>query len=66
MIGMLINLLVLFVVLAVVYYIVRLGAEHFGAPPVILQVTGLILGLILFLWVLQEFRVITGWMRIPP
>jgi hypothetical protein len=57
MIGTLVSLLVLFIVLAVIYYIVSLGAGHFGVPGTIVQIVGLILGLIFLLAALSAFGV---------
>jgi hypothetical protein len=49
--SLLIQVLIVLLVLAVVYYIAKLACTHFGAPPVILQILGLIL-LLIFLAVL--------------
>lgn len=62
MIASVIQLLVLLIVLAVVYYIVKLGAGHFGVPAVIVQMVGLILGLIFLLAALSAFGIMpAGW-----
>jgi hypothetical protein len=60
MIGVLINLLVVLLVLAVIYYIVKLAAGQFGIPPVVVQIIGLILGLIFLLFALQAFGIAAG------
>ena len=57
MIETLIYLLILFLVLAVVWYVVKLVAGHFGAPAIIVQVAGLVLFLI---WLLYAVRMLTG------
>jgi hypothetical protein len=57
MIEALIYLLILFVVLAVIWYVVKLVAGHFGAPAILVQVVGLILFLI---WLLYAIRLLTG------
>ncbi len=62
MIAVLIQLLVLFIVLAVIYYIVSVGAGYFGVPAAIIQIIGLILGLIFLLAALSAFGVMPyGW-----
>jgi hypothetical protein len=53
MISLLIQLLVILLVLVIVYYIASLACSHFGAPPVILQIIGLILLLVFLLAVLN-------------
>lgn len=60
MIGVLINLLIVLLVLVVIYYIVKLAAGQFGIPPVILQIVGLILGLVFLLVALQAFGLAAG------
>jgi hypothetical protein len=53
MISLLIQLLVILLVLVIVYYIANLACTHFGAPPVILQIIGLILLLVFLLAILN-------------
>jgi hypothetical protein len=53
MIAALIQVLVLLLVLAIVFYIARLVIVQFGLPPVLLQIVGLILLLILVLALLN-------------
>ena len=60
MIESLISLLVLFLVLAVIFWIAKLAVVHFGAPAVVLQVVGLILALIFVLALLRSIGVVTG------
>jgi hypothetical protein len=60
MIEALISLLVLFIVLAVVFWIAKLIVEYFGMPAVILQVLGLILALVMLLAVLRAVGVVAG------
>lgn len=55
MLTALISLLVCLVVLIVVFYIVRLAAGHFGLPPVVVQIIGLILALVFLLYALRLF-----------
>ena len=57
MIEILIQLLILFLVLAVIWYVVKLVAAHFGAPGIIIQVVGLVLFLI---WLLYAVRALGG------
>jgi hypothetical protein len=52
-ITLLIQLLIVLLVLVIVYYIASLACTHFGAPPVILQIIGLILLLVFLLAVLN-------------
>jgi uncharacterized membrane protein len=54
-IEILIQLLILFVVLAVIWWVIRLVAAHFGAPAIIVQVAGLILFLIWLLYAVRAF-----------
>ena len=61
MIPALINILILLIVFAVLWYAVRLLATHFGLPPTIVQVIGVLLALILLLIVLREFAPALGW-----
>jgi hypothetical protein len=49
MISLLIQLLLVLLVLAIIYYIAKLACTHFGAPPIILQIIGLILLLVFLL-----------------
>lgn len=60
MIETLIGLLVLFLILAVVYWIAQLAAQHFGAPAFVLQVFGLILALVFLLALLRAVGVVAG------
>jgi hypothetical protein len=53
MISLLIQLLIILLVLVIVYYIANLACTHFGAPPVILQIIGLILLLVFLLAILN-------------
>jgi uncharacterized membrane protein len=57
MIEILIQLLILFVILAVIWYVIRLVAGHFGAPAIFVQVAGIILFLI---WLLAAVRAFGG------
>jgi hypothetical protein len=52
-ITVLIQLLLVLLVLAIVYYIAKLACTHFGAPPVILQIIGLILLLVFLVAILN-------------
>ena len=63
MISVLIQLLVVLIVLVVVFYIVKLAAGSFGIPPPIVQIIGLILGLIFLLYALSAFGVAPGLSR---
>jgi hypothetical protein len=58
MIGALIYLLVVLIVLVVIFYIVKLAAAHFGIPGPIVQIIGLILGLIFLLYALNAFGLV--------
>lgn len=58
MIATLIQLLVLFILLAAIYYIVKIGAGHFGVPGPIIQIVGLILGLVFLLAALSAFGIV--------
>ena len=60
MIEILIHVLVLFAVLAVLFWIVKLGVEHFGAPPVLVQIVGLVFVLIFLLGALRAFGIVAG------
>lgn len=65
MIEALIGLLILFLVLAIIWYVAKLVAGHFGAPGVIVQALGLILFLI---WLLAAIRALapssySAWFR---
>lgn len=55
MIEALIGLLLALLVLFILFYIVKLGAEHFGAPPLVVQILGLIFLLIFLLYVFRAF-----------
>jgi hypothetical protein len=55
MIGVLIQLLVVLLVLVVIFYIVKIAAGNFGIPAPIVQIIGLILGLIFLLYALSAF-----------
>jgi hypothetical protein len=61
MISGLIGLLLLLLVLLVVWYIIKLAADYFGAPPVFLQILGLIFLLILVLSALQGLGAVPHW-----
>jgi heme O synthase-like polyprenyltransferase len=60
MIGTLISLLVVLLVLVVIFYIVKIAAGNFGIPGPIVQIVGLILGLVFLLYALQAFGVAPG------
>ncbi|HJY46687.1 MAG TPA: hypothetical protein VJ301_18885 [Propionibacteriaceae bacterium] len=64
MLEALIQLLILLVVLAVIFYIAKLAATHFGVPPIIVQLIGLILGLVFLLAALRAFGPSIG-IRVP-
>jgi hypothetical protein len=49
----LVHVLVALVVLVIIFYIVKLAATHFGLPPVVVQLCGLILGLVLLIYLLN-------------
>jgi hypothetical protein len=53
MIETLITLLILVVVAVIIWYIVRLIATQFGFPPLIVQLVGLVIGLILLLYAIR-------------
>jgi hypothetical protein len=53
MISLLIQLLVILLVLVIVYYIATLACTYLQAPPVVLQILGLILLLFFLLAVLN-------------
>jgi len=53
MIEGLIQLLVLVLVLAVLFYVARLVVAQFGGPPILLQIVGIIFALIVVLALLQ-------------
>jgi hypothetical protein len=53
MIETLVTLLILVVVAIIVWYIVRLIATQFGFPPLIVQLVGLVIGLILLLYAIR-------------
>jgi hypothetical protein len=57
MIEAVISLLVLFLVLACIWWVIRLVASHFGAPYIFIQVAGIILFLI---WLLYAVRALGG------
>jgi hypothetical protein len=57
MIQVLIQLLVVLLVLCVVFWIVKLAAGQFGAPPIVVQIVGLILLLIFILYLVQAFGI---------
>jgi hypothetical protein len=62
MVQGLISLLVVVLILCVLWYIVKLLAAHFGAPPVVVQITGLILALVVILAVLRLIGAVpAGW-----
>jgi hypothetical protein len=50
---LLIQLLVTLLILVVVWYIIRLAAQHFGFGEPILTIIGLILGLLFLLYALR-------------
>ena len=60
---MLISVLIMLLVLVVFFYIIKLAAGYFGIPEPIVQIIGLIMGLIFLLYCLQAFGVVsgTGW-----
>jgi hypothetical protein len=53
MIETLITILIFVVVAVVIWYIVRLIAQQFGFPPLIVQLVGLVIGLILLLYAIR-------------
>lgn len=55
MLGTLIQLLVLGLILAVVFWVIQLILGHLGAPPFIAQILGVILILIFLLAILAAF-----------
>jgi hypothetical protein len=61
MVTVLINLLVVLLILSVVFYIVRLAAGQFGAPAFVVQIVGLILGLVFLLYLLRALGVVAAW-----
>jgi hypothetical protein len=66
MIPALIQFLIAVLVVVIVFYIIKLVATHFGAPPLVVQLVGLILALILILLLLQAVGGIPGWHRLCP
>ena len=60
MIGFLIQFLILLLVLLIVFWIVKLVAAQFGAPPIVVQICGLILLLILILALLNMAGALPG------
>ena len=60
MIQVLIQLLVVLLVLCVVFWIVKLAASQFGAPPLVVQICGIILLLVFLLYVIQAFGIAGG------
>ena len=60
MIQVLIQLLVVLLVLCVVFWIVKLAAGQFGAPPIVVQIVGLILLLIFILYLVNAFGIAGG------
>jgi hypothetical protein len=55
MISALITILVALLVLVIVFWIVKIAGEQFGAPAVIIQIVGLILLLIFLLFLFNQF-----------
>jgi hypothetical protein len=55
MIGILISLLITLLILGIIYWIAQMACSHFGAPPFVTQVIGLILLLIFLLYLLNAF-----------
>lgn len=53
LIGLLINLLILVLILAVVYWIATLVIRALGAPPIVLTVVQVIFALIILLYLLS-------------
>jgi hypothetical protein len=51
----LIHVLVIVVIAVVVWYVIKLLATQFGFPPLVVQLIGLILGLIVLVYALQAF-----------
>jgi hypothetical protein len=62
MIETLITILVFVIIAIIVWYIVKVIAAQFGFPPMIVQLVGLVIGLILLLYVIQ--KVLPG-LRMP-
>ena len=58
MIGLLIQLLIVLLVLVIIFWVVKIAAGSFGIPPPIVQIIGLILGLIFLLYVVSALG---GW-----
>jgi len=55
MISALISILVVLLVLVIVFWIVKMAGAQFGAPPVVIQIIGLILLLIFLLYLFNQF-----------
>lgn len=49
----LLQLLLVLIILVVAWYIIQLGATHFGAPAILVQILGLIFLLIFLIYALQ-------------
>jgi hypothetical protein len=61
MIGALIHLLIVLIVVLVICYVVKLLATQLGLPPTVVQLVGIVLGLLFLLYVLQLFGVGDRW-----
>ena len=55
MIAAIIQLLIVLLVLYVLFVVLKLGATAFGIPGTVVQIIGLILGLVFLLYALQAF-----------
>jgi hypothetical protein len=67
MIALLIQALILLLILAIVFWIIRLAAVHFGAPAIVINIVGLILLLIFLLYFLNAMGLTSGsWKPLRP
>jgi hypothetical protein len=58
MIATLISLLVVLLILCVIWYIIKIAASQFGAPPFVVQILGLIIGLIFLLYCIKALGIV--------
>ena len=62
MIETLIALFVVIIIAVIIWYIVKIVAAQFGFPPLMVQLVGLVIGLIVLLYAL---RMLLPGLRIP-
>jgi hypothetical protein len=58
-----IGLLVLLLVLVVVFWIVKRAGEYFGAPPIVVELAGIILALVFILACLRAVGVVVPYLQ---